>query len=310
MIAYLFEFLLIQPIANVFVVLYYYTNSFLVSLLLLTIGFKIFLYPLYKKQIISAQNVKEAQPRIVAIREKYKNNQLKQQEELSKLYKEIGYKPLGCITTFAVQFPFLIAVYNVINKISSGDQIYIYNKVRAFLNLSSDFSINLVSWGVDFGESVKNIWDSGIRGGGAFPYVLIFVLVILSQSLVSYISFMQTSADKKDDKDKKDIDKNKKELKKDDDPMANMMGMMGGNQKQFFIFNTLIMAFFLGTVAWRVATGLNLYWIFQSILLLLQQVLVRRLSKNKQPQAGKNTKKVTDKLNKKSNGIVNTKSNK
>ena len=41
--------------------------------------------------------------------------------------------------------------------------------------------------------------------------------------------------------------------------MADMMGMMGSNQKQFFIFNTVIMAFFLGTVAWRVPAGLNLY---------------------------------------------------
>ena len=196
MIAYLFEFLLIQPIANVFVVLYYYTNSFLFGLLLLTIGFKIFLFPLYKKQILSAQSIKEAQPRIAKIREKFKNDQLRQQQELSKLYKEIGYKPLGCLTTFVVQFPFLIAVYNVINKISSGDQVYIYNKVRNFFNLSQDFSIKLVSWGVDFGESIKNIWDGGIRGSGALPYVLIFVLVILAQSVVSYISFLQTSGDK------------------------------------------------------------------------------------------------------------------
>ncbi|HOU75731.1 MAG TPA: YidC/Oxa1 family membrane protein insertase [Candidatus Dojkabacteria bacterium] len=308
MIAYLFEFLLIQPIANVFVVLYYYTNSFLVSLLLLTIGFKIFLYPLYKKQIISAQKMKEAQPRIVAIREKFKKDQLKQQEEISKLYKEIGYKPLGCITTFVVQFPFLIAVYNVINKISSGDQIYIYNKVRAFLNLSSDFRINLVSWGIDFGESVKNIWDNGIRGGGAFPYVLIFVLVILAQSVVSYISFLQSSSDKKEDGKKKEIEK--KKTSEEDDPMANMMGMMGGNQKQFFMFNTLIMAFFLGTVAWRVSAGLNLYWIFQSILLLLQQVLIRKLYIKEKPINSNKNKKEINKLNKKSNGSVNSKSNK
>lgn len=276
MIAYLFEFLLIQPIGNIFVVLYYFTNSFIFSLLLLTIGFKIFLFPLYKKQILSSQKIKDAQPRIAAIREKYKGDQLKQQKEISALYKEIGYRPLGCLTTFVVQFPFLIAVYNVINKIASSDTIYIYNKVRSFLNLPKEFSINLVSIGVDFGESLKNVWETEQRNVSLTPYIFVFVLVLLAQSLVSYISFSQTSTND-ENKEKKDEKKKKSKDKKEEDPMQDVMSMMSGNQKQFFLFNTVIMVVFLGTVAWRVPAGLNVYWAFQSLLMLGQQAVIRKV---------------------------------
>ncbi|NLK46712.1 MAG: membrane protein insertase YidC [Treponema sp.] len=87
-----------------------------VAIILMTILLKIVLFPLSKKQSLSGLKMQEVQPKIQELQEKYKNQPQKLNAEMAALYKEKGYNPAsGCLPIF-IQFPVLIAMYNLFNN--------------------------------------------------------------------------------------------------------------------------------------------------------------------------------------------------
>ena len=97
------------------------THSYLVAVLLFAIASKILLFPLSIKQ--QKNSVKQAtlRPKEMAIRKKYKGNkdpqvQRKMQEEVTELYQKEGYNPMGGCLPLLIQFPLIIALYNVIRN--------------------------------------------------------------------------------------------------------------------------------------------------------------------------------------------------
>jgi len=89
-------------------------NSFVISLALLTIIVRLLTVPLMLPMQKSARKQAEIQPQIKAIRKKYAKNQQKQNEELMKLYKEAGIKPMGGCLPMLIQLPLMFAFYRAI----------------------------------------------------------------------------------------------------------------------------------------------------------------------------------------------------
>jgi YidC/Oxa1 family membrane protein insertase len=85
-----------------------------ISIVILTIVFRVILLPLGIKQIKSMQAMQALQPKIKEIQKKYKGNKQKVQEQTMKLYQEYGINPLGGCLPLLLQFPILIAMYSVI----------------------------------------------------------------------------------------------------------------------------------------------------------------------------------------------------
>lgn len=73
---------------------------------------KLILYPLTKKSYESMGAMRELQPEMKAIQEKYKDNPQKQQEATMKLYKKAKVNPLGGCLPMLLQFPILITLYH------------------------------------------------------------------------------------------------------------------------------------------------------------------------------------------------------
>ncbi len=65
-----------------------------VTIIVLTVVIRLILLPLGIKQIRSMQHMQLVQPKVKQVQQKYKQNKAKQQEEIMKLYKEYGVKPL------------------------------------------------------------------------------------------------------------------------------------------------------------------------------------------------------------------------
>ncbi len=82
-----------------------------IAIIILTIGIKAVLAPLTVKQIKSMKGMQELQPKMKVIQAKYKNDPKKAQEEIGKLYKEMGVNPLSGCLPLLVQMPFLIAMF-------------------------------------------------------------------------------------------------------------------------------------------------------------------------------------------------------
>ena len=111
-----------------------------VAIIIMTILLRLALFPLTKKSSESSLKMQELQPKMQEIQTKYKDNPEKMNVEMSKFYKETGYNPMmGCLPLL-IQFPLLIAMYNLFNNyfefrgamfipgwipdLSTGDTVY------------------------------------------------------------------------------------------------------------------------------------------------------------------------------------------
>lgn len=82
------------------------------AIILLTIVIKMALYPLTQKQMKSMMVMKEIQPKMKEIQEKWKNrDQNKMQQKIMQLYKENNVNPMAGCLPLLVQLPILIALY-------------------------------------------------------------------------------------------------------------------------------------------------------------------------------------------------------
>ena len=87
------------------------TGSIGVTLILFAIAVKLALYPLTKKSFQSMAAMRELQPEIKAIQEKYKDNPQKLQEAQLKLFKKAKVNPLGSCLPMLLQMPILITFF-------------------------------------------------------------------------------------------------------------------------------------------------------------------------------------------------------
>jgi len=89
-------------------------GNFGIAILLLTVTIKAALFPLANRSYESMSKMKKVQPEMTKLRERYKDDKVKQQEALLELYKKEKVNPLaGCLPIF-VQIPIFFALYKVL----------------------------------------------------------------------------------------------------------------------------------------------------------------------------------------------------
>ena len=94
--------------------LYKMLGNFGVAILLVTVLLKILFFPLANRSYVSMSKMKKVQPEMAAIKERFPDDKLKQQQELMDLYKREKINPLaGCLPVL-VQIPVFFALYKVI----------------------------------------------------------------------------------------------------------------------------------------------------------------------------------------------------
>ncbi len=92
------------------------TGSYGLAIVLLTVVIKAALFPLTQKSLKSMQAMQALQPKIQAIREKYKNNRQKQNQEMAELMRRHKVSGLaGCLPMLA-QMPVFIGLYNALSN--------------------------------------------------------------------------------------------------------------------------------------------------------------------------------------------------
>lgn len=85
--------------------------SYGIAIIILTIAIKAVLAPLTAKQVKSMKGMQKLQPKMKEIQQKYKNDPQKAQQEIAKMYKEMGVNPLSGCLPLLVQMPFLISIF-------------------------------------------------------------------------------------------------------------------------------------------------------------------------------------------------------
>ncbi|HHO75922.1 MAG TPA: membrane protein insertase YidC [Deltaproteobacteria bacterium] len=93
--------------------IYSLTHSYGLSIILLTIIIKIFLYPLTLKSFTSMKGLQKVQPLMKEIQTLYKDDKQKMNQEMMKLYSEHKINPMGGCLPMLLQIPILFALYKV-----------------------------------------------------------------------------------------------------------------------------------------------------------------------------------------------------
>lgn len=99
---------------------YNLTDNYILSLLFMTIAVKLVLLPSSIKQQKSTAKSQRLQPKIRRIKEKYANDQKKQQDAMNELYAREGYSSMtgGCLPML-ITLPVMMGVYAVNYKLLS-----------------------------------------------------------------------------------------------------------------------------------------------------------------------------------------------
>jgi YidC/Oxa1 family membrane protein insertase len=185
--------------------IYDFIPNYGVAIIILTLLTKVVLWPLGNKSYKSMNEMKRMQPLMAEIREKYKNDKKKMNEEMMNLYRVYKVNPLGGCLPMLVQLPVFFALYRMlyeaielrhapffgwINDLSAPDRLF-----------SFDFSIPLME--PPYGIPVLTI----IMGGTMFlqqkmtptpgdptqakmmtflPLIFTFIFINFSSGLVLY----------------------------------------------------------------------------------------------------------------------------
>ncbi|HDQ40831.1 MAG TPA: membrane protein insertase YidC [Desulfonatronum sp.] len=103
-----------KPLIHVLNFFYGYVQNYGLAIILLTIVIKLLFWPLSQKSYKSMQQMKKLQPMMLKLREKYKDDRQKMNQEMMQLYKTYKVNPLGGCLPIAVQIPVFISLYQAL----------------------------------------------------------------------------------------------------------------------------------------------------------------------------------------------------
>lgn len=106
---------LTRPMFHVLHWLFGLVGNFGIALLIMTLIIKVILYPLATKSFASMARMRVLAPKIQAIRESSKDDQMAMNQKIMTLYKEEGVNPAGGCLPLLVQAPVAFCLYKVLN---------------------------------------------------------------------------------------------------------------------------------------------------------------------------------------------------
>src|ERR1700710_1798355 len=93
---------------------YHLVGNFGVAILLVTVLVKILFFPLANKSYASMAKMKSVQPQLAALKERYPDDKVKQQQEMMEIYKKEKINPIAGCLPVALQIPVFFSLYKVL----------------------------------------------------------------------------------------------------------------------------------------------------------------------------------------------------
>lgn len=215
-----------------------------IAIILLTLFVRILFYSINGKAIESQKKMQEIQPKIKEIQKKYKDNKEKQAKKLMEFYQKNKINPLSGCLPLLIQFPILIALYQVfINGFKDESLSVIYSSY-----ISNPGHIDPLFLGF-INLSETNIYLALIAGG------------------LQYFQTKMIMGDKKEEK-KEEKSLNKTPEEKTQEFVQNMTKQM------IYIMPVMTLVF-----AMSFPSGLALYWAVTTLFAIIQQYVMFKKQK-------------------------------
>ena len=256
----LYNLIFYQPLFNFLIWLYNIIpgNDVGLAIIALTVIIRLILFPLYYQSIKSQKALQEIQPKVEELKKKYKDNKEKMSMEMMQLYKDEKVNPFSSCLPLLVQFPFLIAVYQVFRhglNSESLDLLYPFVANPGQINSVSPFLL-----GLDL--AIPSIILAFLAGGAQFWQAK--MMVTRKPPLVKGKEIAGAGDEK-------------------------MMAMMNKQMVYFMPLITVIIGISL-------PAGLTLYWFITTLLMALQQLWMFKKKKPKEPASTESEENKTEVL--------------
>src|SRR5450432_3746185 len=93
---------------------YHLVGNFGISILLVTVLVKLLFFPLANKSYASMAKMKSVQPQLAALKERYPDDKVKQQQEMMEIYKKEKINPIAGCLPVVLQIPVFFSLYKVL----------------------------------------------------------------------------------------------------------------------------------------------------------------------------------------------------
>ncbi len=290
--------------------IYGIVENYGIAIILLTLIIKIILLPLTLKQQKSMTKTQKIQPKLQEIMEKYKYDKERQSQETMKLYKEYGVNPMGGCLPLLIQFPILIAFYQVIQKPVQYVLGYTAKEVTALLKAEGisekiagaqialaekmgelDFNFFGLDLATTPWEELKGVF-AGTVGLVGLTALIIPVLSCVTTLLTSKISTMMNG--------KKEEKKEKKAPQRVLSPDQKTAGNENSAESMTKTMTYVMPAMTLW-LTFTFPAAMGLYWTVSNVLGLLQNVVLNKyynikLSKEIELKDEERQKKIDEKM--------------
>ena len=261
--------ILVAPFVNLLFGFYYLLGNLGWAVVVVTILIRVVLLPLVLPTLKSAKKMRELQPRLAKLQEKYGKNKEALAKAQMDLYREEGINPLsGCLPQI-LQIAVLIMFFSAFNMVTGhltgkGKVEEINQNLISYFRIGGDFKFS--PWFL--GSDLTTTPSKEVAKGMGWHLVLPLILLLGSGGLQYWGSklMMPPAGDKK-------IDPSafaKATADKEDDMMAAMR-----NQSMY------MMPLMTIVIGWNFSIGILLYWFVNSAVMIGQQAIAERVTSNR-----------------------------
>lgn len=141
MLSAIYNTIFYEPIYNLLVVLVKIIpfNDLGVSIVLLTIIIRLILFPLNHKSTVTQRKIKEIEPEISKIKNKFKDNKEEKAKQIMELYRVHGISPFSSFLAILVQLPVFITLFILLKAGFSYNSEAIYSFISYPEKISTVF---------------------------------------------------------------------------------------------------------------------------------------------------------------------------
>lgn len=104
-----------QPLFKLLQFTYNYVGNWGISIVIITLGIRLIMYPLTKAQYTSIAKIRMLQPKISLIQKEYKHDKHQYHQKTIELYKKEKVNPLGGCLPLLIQMPIFLALYYMLS---------------------------------------------------------------------------------------------------------------------------------------------------------------------------------------------------
>lgn len=107
-------YFLTKPFFDAIIFLGHVTGNYGIAILIFTVCVRLVLFPLASKQYVSMNRMRELQPKMAELREKYKDDKTVLQTKMMEMYQREKVSPFGGCLPMLLQIPIFLSLYKVL----------------------------------------------------------------------------------------------------------------------------------------------------------------------------------------------------